>query len=126
MSVLRKWRNSSGWLRLEIASLLLACRDPRTPWYAKALAAMVVIYTFSPIDLVSDPIPLIGYLDDLVVLPLGVFLVRRMIPPEVLAECRERARRMWQRRRVVFRRAAAVLLGICLLIAGGLIWSALE
>jgi uncharacterized membrane protein YkvA (DUF1232 family) len=69
----------------------LAYRDPRVPWYARVFAACVVAYAFSPIDLIPDPIPVLGYLDDLVLVPLGVVLARRMIPPDVLAECRERA-----------------------------------
>jgi uncharacterized membrane protein YkvA (DUF1232 family) len=61
------------------------------PWYAKALAACVVGYAFSPIDLIPDPIPILGYLDDLVLIPLGVLAVRRMIPGHVMTECRVRA-----------------------------------
>jgi uncharacterized membrane protein YkvA (DUF1232 family) len=66
-------------------------RDPRTPWYARLLAGAVVAYAFSPIDLIPDPIPVLGYLDDLVLLPLGIALVLKLIPPEVMAECRQRA-----------------------------------
>ena len=62
------------------------------PWYARAFAACVVGYAFSPIDLIPDPIPVLGYLDDLILIPLGVALAIRMIPKDVLAECRERAR----------------------------------
>jgi uncharacterized membrane protein YkvA (DUF1232 family) len=64
------------------------------PWYAKALAAGVVGYAFSPIDLIPDFIPVLGYLDELVLLPLGIMAVRAMIPGEILAECRERANRL--------------------------------
>ena len=64
------------------------------PWYAKALAVAVVAYAFSPIDLIPDFIPVLGYLDDLVLIPLGVIAVRAMIPPAVLADCRERASRL--------------------------------
>ncbi|MCX7856175.1 MAG: DUF1232 domain-containing protein, partial [Anaerolineae bacterium] len=62
------------------------------PWYARLFAALVVGYAFSPIDLVPDFVPLLGYLDDLVVVPLGVLLALKMIPPEVWAESRARAR----------------------------------
>ncbi|MEO6027230.1 MAG: YkvA family protein [Candidatus Binatia bacterium] len=74
-----------------MAALYLASRDPRVPWYAKALAACVVAYALSPIDLIPDVIPVLGYLDDLVLVPLGVLAVRRMIPATVWAECRARA-----------------------------------
>ena len=73
-------------------ALLLAYRDPRTPWYAKAFAALVAAYALSPIDLIPDFIPVLGQLDDLLLVPLGVALAVRMIPREVLADCRARAR----------------------------------
>ena len=72
-------------------ALYLACRDPRVPWYAKAGAGAVVAYAFSPIDLIPDFIPVLGYLDDLLILPAGVLLVRRLIPRAVLAEHRAAA-----------------------------------
>lgn len=75
-----------------MVALYLACKDPRVPWYAKALAAGVAGYAFSPIDLIPDFIPILGYLDDLVLIPLGVVAVRRMIPAQVWTECRARAR----------------------------------
>jgi uncharacterized membrane protein YkvA (DUF1232 family) len=71
--------------------LHLAIRHPRTPWYAKVVAACVVAYALSPIDLIPDPIPVLGYLDDLILVPLGVLLVRKLIPAAVLDECREQA-----------------------------------
>ncbi len=69
-----------------------AYRDPRVPWYARVLALCVVAYAFSPIDLVPDFVPVLGYLDDLILIPLGIALVIRMVPSEVLAEHRERGR----------------------------------
>jgi uncharacterized membrane protein YkvA (DUF1232 family) len=79
-------------LKIETLALYRACRDPRTSWYAKALGAVVVGYALSPIDLIPDFIPLIGYLDDLLIIPLGIMLVRRMIPPAVMGDARARAR----------------------------------
>ena len=73
-----------------------ACRDPRVPWYAKALAVCVVAYALSPVDLIPDAIPVLGYLDDLVVLPIGIVLVVKMIPAPIFAECREKARMSMQ------------------------------
>lgn len=78
-------------LKTEVHALYLAYRDPRVPWYAKVWAACVIAYAFSPIDLIPDPIPILGYLDDLILIPLGITLAIRMIPPEVMAECRQRA-----------------------------------
>ena len=85
------WQRRARGLKREIHTLHLACRDPRTPWIAKALAVCIVAYAFSPIDLIPDPIPVLGYLDDLVLIPLGVVLVRRLIPAEILEECRRKA-----------------------------------
>ncbi len=86
------WRDKARALRMDTYALYLACRDPRSPWYAKALAVVVVGYAFSPIDLIPDMIPVLGYLDDLVLVPLGVALVLRLLPAEVLADCRAKAR----------------------------------
>lgn len=86
------WRARVRELKTEIAALGYACTDPRTPWYSKVLALSVVAYALSPIDLIPDPIPVVGYLDDLVLLPLGILLVVRLVPPFVMADCRERAR----------------------------------
>jgi uncharacterized membrane protein YkvA (DUF1232 family) len=80
-------------LRTELYALYLAYRDPRVPLYARVFAACVVGYAFSPIDLIPDPIPVLGYLDDLVLIPLGIALAIKMIPDPVLAECREKASR---------------------------------
>lgn len=71
--------------------MYLAIRHPATPWYAKVFAACIVIYAVSPFDLIPDPVPILGYLDDIIVVPLGVLAVRWMIPASVLAECREQA-----------------------------------
>ena len=78
-------------MRRETYALYLAYRDPRVPWYAKLLAACVVAYAFSPIDLIPDFIPVLGTLDDLVLIPLGIALSVKLIPPQVMAECRAHA-----------------------------------
>lgn len=110
MKPLQAWKVRARNLRREVYALYFACRDPRVPWYAKALAVAVVAYAFSPIDLIPDFIPVLGYLDDLVLIPLGVMAVRAMIPAAVLAECRERASRMEGRPRNWF--AAAIILAL--------------
>lgn len=78
-------------LKRETYAIYLAARDPRTPWYVRALVFFVVAHTFSPIDLIPDFIPVLGYLDDLVITPGGLWLAVRLIPPEVLAEARATA-----------------------------------
>lgn len=75
-------------LKREAYAIYIAARDPRTPWYAKALVFFVVAHTFSPIDLIPDFIPVLGYLDDLIITPGGLWLAVRLIPPEMLAEAR--------------------------------------
>ena len=85
------WKRWARRLKVEVYALYLAYRDPRVPWYARVFAACVVGYAFSPIDLIPDPIPVLGYLDDLILIPLGVALAIRMIPAEILEECREKA-----------------------------------
>jgi uncharacterized membrane protein YkvA (DUF1232 family) len=89
--VLKWWAERKAQLELEVRALYLAAKDPRTPWHAKALVGLVVAYALSPIDLIPDFIPVLGLLDDLALVPLGVLVARRMIPAEVMAECRERA-----------------------------------
>ncbi len=110
---LKTW---AGRLKNELYALYLAYRDPRVPLYARVFAACVVGYAFSPIDLIPDPIPLLGYLDDLVLIPLGVYLAVRMIPEPVLAECREEARRAIEER-PTNRAAAAVIATLWLALA---------
>ena len=85
------WRERVTQLRQETYTVYLAARDPRTPWYAKALAVSVLVYALSPIDLIPDFIPVLGHLDDLILVPLGILIVIRLIPQEVMAESRVRA-----------------------------------
>ena len=86
---LKRWAKK---LKTELLALYLAYKDPRVPAYARVFAIVVVAYAFSPIDLIPDPIPVLGYLDDLILVPLGIALAVRMIPDTVLTECREKAR----------------------------------
>ena len=85
------WKQKAKQLKREIHAVYLAMKDPRTPWYARVLAAIIVGYAFSPIDLIPDPIPILGYLDDLVLLPLGIVLLVKIIPSEIMLECRTKA-----------------------------------
>ena len=108
------WKRRVGQLRRETYALYFACRDPRVPWYAKFFVACVVGYAFSPIDLIPDPIPILGYLDDLVLIPLGIALALKMIPPAVLEECREKAQALIDRGKPSSRVAASVVVLIWL------------
>ena len=87
-SILDTLREKARRLRDEIRALVLAYRDPRTPWYARACAALVLAYALSPIDLIPDFIPVLGHLDDLVLIPLGIALTVRLIPAQVMQDAR--------------------------------------
>ena len=105
-------------LKREVYALYYACRDPRTPWYAKALATAVVAYAFSPIDLIPDFIPVLGLLDDLVLVPLGVIAVRAMVPETVLVESRAKARELESKPRSWVAAAVIIALWLALAAAG--------
>ena len=89
--MLANWKSWARAIKRDAHALWLAARDPRVPWYAKALALAVAAYAFSPIDLIPDFIPVVGYLDDLIIVPLGIALVIRLIPPDIMAEHRQAA-----------------------------------
>lgn len=119
---LKQWASR---LKQETYALYFAYRDPRVPWYAKALAAFVVAHTFSPIDLIPDFIPILGYLDDLIITPLGLALALKLIPSEVMAEARVEAASRLQEGKIVSRAGAAIVITIwltCILLAAFLIW----
>ncbi len=104
---------AKAWARAikrDAITLWLAARDPRTPWYAKALAALVAAYALSPIDLIPDFIPVLGYLDDLLIVPLGIMAVVALVPDELMTELRAKAAEMAER--PVSRAAAAVFIVI--------------
>jgi uncharacterized membrane protein YkvA (DUF1232 family) len=109
-------------LKQETFTLVLACRHPRVPWYAKILALLVVGYALSPIDLIPDFIPVLGYLDDLILIPLGFMLVIRLIPADVLAECRRQSEKIVGRATRAGKIAAAVIVTIWILTVAWIIW----
>ena len=115
--LIEKWKQRAKQLKIEIYAIYLAYKDPRVPWCARIFAACVVAYAFSPIDLIPDPIPILGYLDDLILIPLGVVLALKMIPKEVMAECRERSQEIMRQGRPVNRIAAIVIRAIWVLFA---------
>jgi len=124
MSVLTTLRHRARLLKRDTYALYYACRDPRTPWYAKALAAVVVAYAFSPIDLIPDFIPVLGYLDDLLLIPAGIALAIRLIPSAVLDDCRAAA--MLQSERPTSRTAALVIAAVWIAVAALVIYLILD
>jgi uncharacterized membrane protein YkvA (DUF1232 family) len=107
---LRDWARS---LKRDVVALWIAARDPRVPWYAKAIAGGVAAYALSPIDLIPDFIPVLGYLDDLLIVPAGIWLAIRMIGPDLMAEFRVRASEAGRPRS----RAAAIVIVLLWLLA---------
>jgi len=106
---LDNWKVRARQLKTEIYALYLAYKDTRTPWYARVFAAVVVGYAFSPIDLIPDPIPILGYLDDLLLIPLGAYLAVKMIPPQVMEDCRVKAKEVIAQGKPVNKVAAVVI-----------------
>lgn len=109
----KRWAKA---IKRDVHAIYLASGDPRVPWYAKALALCVAGYALSPIDLIPDFIPVLGYLDDLVIVPLGILAVVRLIPPEVMAEKRDAA--LAATGRPVSKTAAAIIVAIWLVALG--------
>jgi uncharacterized membrane protein YkvA (DUF1232 family) len=121
VAALDGWKARARALKRDTYALYLACRDPRVPWYAKALAAAVVAYALSPIDLIPDFVPVLGYLDDLLLVPLGLALALRLIPTPVMAECRrEAAARLGAGGRRPHSRVGAVAIVVVWLLLAGL------
>lgn len=108
---LREWARR---IKQDVHALYLASIDPRVPWYAKLLAIAVTGYALSPIDLIPDFIPVLGYLDDVIIVPLGILLAVRLVPPDIMAEHRATA----AQERPVSRTAGIVIGGIWLAAAG--------
>lgn len=122
-------RERARALKNETLALYVACRDSRTPWYAKALGVIIVGYALSPIDLIPDFIPVLGYLDDIILLPLGIAIVLRMIPKHVMEESRARARGMFPKGSPESKTAAAIVILIwaCVsLLVGFLVFKAVR
>jgi uncharacterized membrane protein YkvA (DUF1232 family) len=113
MSRLQEWARR---LKGEVVTLWFCTRHPRTPFVAKALAVALVAYALSPIDLIPDFIPVLGYLDDLIIVPAGVWLVLKLVPTDVMAECREQATRWIEERRPKPRSRLATAIVVALII----------
>jgi uncharacterized membrane protein YkvA (DUF1232 family) len=110
------WKQKARELELQTYSLYFAYRDPRVPWYAKVSIALIVAYAFSPIDLIPDFIPIFGYLDDLVIVPLGVFLVLKMVPAQVMADSREKAKEHRVEGKPQYKFMGIIIIGIWIIV----------
>lgn len=117
MGLLAGLKQRTRRLRAESLALYLAARDPRTPWYARLLVAGIVAYALSPIDLIPDFVPVLGYLDDLILIPLAIAVAVRLVPRQVLAECRVRARDALRHGTPASRVAGAVIVALWLIVA---------
>jgi uncharacterized membrane protein YkvA (DUF1232 family) len=115
---LRRWARA---VKQDVVALYIAARDPRVPWHVKLAATAIAAYALSPIDPIPDFIPVLGYLDELILLPIAIALVIRMIPGPLMAEFRAEARRRSER--PVSRMAAAVIIGLWIAAAAFLLWA---
>ena len=112
--MMQSWKRRARQLSAQTYTLYLAYRHPKTPWYAKLLAALIVGYVFSPIDPIPDFIPGVGLLDEMVVVPIGVWMATKMVPQVVLEECQEKASAVAQGEKPVSCVAAVVVVGVWL------------
>lgn len=104
-------------LKQDALALFFAYRDPRVSGFSRIFILCVVAYAFSPLDLIPDFIPVLGYMDDVIILPLGIYLAVKMVPPDVLVDCRQRAGEVYTDKKPISRAAAVVVMLIWLLLA---------
>ena len=117
-----RWRQWARGVKRDVYALYLAAGDPRVPWYAKAVAVSVAAYALSPIDLIPDFVPVLGYVDDMVIVPVGILLAVRLVPPDLMAEFRAAAARP-DRSPPIGRVGAAVIVALWIAgILGAAIW----
>ena len=119
MTIIKSLKQWAHAIKREVVALWLAARDPRVPWCAKAAAGAVAAYALSPIDLIPDFVPVLGYLDDLIILPLGIFLAVKLIPADLMAEFRVEAIR---HTKPTSRAGMLAIVAIWALVAAALIW----
>src|SRR5690349_20222635 len=122
MPVLARLKQAVRALERDVHALYLAARDPRVPWYAKAVALSVAAYALSPIDLIPDFIPVVGYLDDLLIVPAGILLAVRLIPNDLMTEFRAAAMNA-EGERLLGRRGAAAIVAVWIAAAAAAVWA---
>lgn len=113
---IRRW---AAAIKVDVIALWLSARDPRVPWVAKLVAGIIAAYALSPVDLIPDFIPILGYLDDLIIVPLGILLAVRLIPADVMRELRTEAAR---RAKPMSRLGPVMVISVWLLAAGVVLW----
>lgn len=126
MKILKTWKTWAENLRLQIYTMYYAYKDPRTPWYAKAFGAVVIAYAFSPVDLIPDFVPILGYLDDLILIPLGIALAVKLIPKEILTKCAQQAQGRIDCERPVNWIAGGIIIAIWITIIGTVVFMVLR
>lgn len=117
-----KLKVRANQLKTETAALYLAYKRPEVPWYAKFFAIIVVGYALSPIDLIPDFIPILGYLDDLILIPIGISVAIKLIPEEIMNECRSQATELFKDKRPKSYLAVAIIILIWILIISVVIY----
>lgn len=117
LSKVKRWARG---IKRDVVALWIAARDPRVPWYAKAVCAAIAAYALSPIDLIPDFIPVLGYLDEAILLPLAILLAVRLVPPQLMAEFRAEAD--LRAERPVSRVAAAFIVILWIAAAALMLW----
>jgi uncharacterized membrane protein YkvA (DUF1232 family) len=122
LALIDRLKQTAKRLKTEINVLGVVYRDPRTPWYAKAVIVFVIAHSLSPIDLIPDFIPVIGYLDDLILIPLGVALAIKLVPTEVFAEAREKVASQPEITGISGWWFGGLVIFFWIIVAGGLVW----
>ena len=117
LGVIERWKDRVKLLRTETYAIYLAYKDPRVPWYSKVFIALIIGYAFSPIDLIPDFIPVLGYLDDLILVPIGIVIALKMIPDEVMQECKLKASEKFRGEKPTNWVAAIIIISVWLLLA---------
>ncbi|HAD06961.1 MAG TPA: hypothetical protein DCE76_07350 [Anaerolineaceae bacterium] len=120
--MIERLKSRARLLKRDAYALYIAARDPRVPWYAKVFLGLVVAHTFSPIDLIPDFVPVLGYLDDLIITPLGIVLALRMIPQEVMADARRQSEELIQQGKPISRVGAVLVIVVWLAILAIMVW----
>lgn len=120
--MIEKLKSRAKLLKRDAYALYIAARDPRVPWYAKVFLGVVVAHTFSPIDLIPDFVPVLGYLDDLIITPLGIALALKMIPAEVMTEARRQSEELMRQGKPISRAGAVLVIAVWLVILVIMVW----
>jgi uncharacterized membrane protein YkvA (DUF1232 family) len=122
MKIFNLLKGKAKKIKKELKVLYIAYKKPEVPWYAKVLAAIVVGYALSPIDLIPDFIPLLGYLDDLLLIPLGIYIALKLIPKEILVQCREETEKIFEENKPKSWIAGTIIIAMWIVVIGLLVY----